>query len=465
MSTIELTSALATLGYGINVKDAAYGAVGDGLTDDTAALDAAVSACPDGGTVFLPPGVYKRTTAWVINKNINIVGAGVFTLISSASSFAPDTDPYITGTIILQTTAGTNGITLSGSGKQVNLRDFGVKFADAIRHLDTGHGIAGTPPPYLSGSDHGPMNCVWDNVYVFGTDGDHYGFYLINPIYCTLRRIYSFGGGGLYMYCDSYGGNYGNTTIEDCQLYLWQAGTSSGLYIDGRSAPGAGTGVMSLIALIRPSIYEISNTGAFPETTPPAANSTTQWGMYISNNVNNFSLFQPDIEPATSAVSIPDRQKFVDPAGYLGWDINGPQTNTIGVMKAAFYNGGRTMMSDMSFLGVVEDAVLTAGANAGTGAPTPVAASGAFAGDYAGRITFGSGSGPAAGIMAHVAYGNTRSTYVRVIVTPNNSFAKALGLYADNITSAGFDICAETAPAASQAVTKYQVSYDVASAG
>lgn len=39
----------------INVKDAAYGAVGDGVTDDRAAIQTALD---DGGWVYVPPGVY-----------------------------------------------------------------------------------------------------------------------------------------------------------------------------------------------------------------------------------------------------------------------------------------------------------------------------------------------------------------------------------------------------------------------
>ncbi|MFH8483067.1 glycerophosphodiester phosphodiesterase family protein [Streptomyces sp. NPDC018055] len=48
----------SVLGW-INVKDKAYGAKGDGTTDDTAALQAALDACPPGGTVYIPEGLYR----------------------------------------------------------------------------------------------------------------------------------------------------------------------------------------------------------------------------------------------------------------------------------------------------------------------------------------------------------------------------------------------------------------------
>lgn len=68
------------------VTDPAYGAVGDGVTDDRAAIQAAIDACKaaSGGTVYFPPGVYligqsgglglqMDTNYW----GVNLVGAGM----------------------------------------------------------------------------------------------------------------------------------------------------------------------------------------------------------------------------------------------------------------------------------------------------------------------------------------------------------------------------------------------------
>lgn len=46
----------------INVKSAPYYAVGDGVTDDTAAINAAVTALTSGGILFVPEGNYLITT-------------------------------------------------------------------------------------------------------------------------------------------------------------------------------------------------------------------------------------------------------------------------------------------------------------------------------------------------------------------------------------------------------------------
>jgi hypothetical protein len=59
---------------GINAKD--YGAVGDGVADDTAAINAAIAACPVGQAVLIPAGTYRITDRLPINKSIVVRGEG-----------------------------------------------------------------------------------------------------------------------------------------------------------------------------------------------------------------------------------------------------------------------------------------------------------------------------------------------------------------------------------------------------
>jgi hypothetical protein len=61
----------------INVKDAAYGAVGNGSADDTTAIRNAIAACPPGSAVYLPRGTYKITDTLTISKSIALRGAGM----------------------------------------------------------------------------------------------------------------------------------------------------------------------------------------------------------------------------------------------------------------------------------------------------------------------------------------------------------------------------------------------------
>jgi hypothetical protein len=52
-----------------------YGAVGDGATDDTAAIQAALAACPEGGEVFFPVGIYLISSPLQLKRNQALRGA------------------------------------------------------------------------------------------------------------------------------------------------------------------------------------------------------------------------------------------------------------------------------------------------------------------------------------------------------------------------------------------------------
>ena len=58
-----------------NVQSPQFGAKGDGVTDDTAAIQAAANSCVPGGTVYFPPGVYVTSYPIVISNRICLVGA------------------------------------------------------------------------------------------------------------------------------------------------------------------------------------------------------------------------------------------------------------------------------------------------------------------------------------------------------------------------------------------------------
>jgi hypothetical protein len=59
-----------------NAKSAPYSAKGDGVTDDSKAIQAAIDACPAGQAVLLPQGTYRVVTGLSIQKGIVLRGEG-----------------------------------------------------------------------------------------------------------------------------------------------------------------------------------------------------------------------------------------------------------------------------------------------------------------------------------------------------------------------------------------------------
>lgn len=177
-------------GAQINVLD--YGAVGDGVANDTAAIQAALTYAgsliiPDtlfpgygyevkgGATVYLPAGNYKTTASLVIPRNVSVVGAGKYsTLITSTA-----TDYIIKSTDV---------VTASGTYNKVGttFRDFSV-VGDRTLVNQVGFGLLRS------------YNNVFENITA-SRCGSH-GFVLLQCIsntFISVESIYN-GGDGLRM--------------------------------------------------------------------------------------------------------------------------------------------------------------------------------------------------------------------------------------------------------------------------
>lgn len=88
------TNWLAQASIAVNVKNPVYGAKGDGVTDDRAAIQAAIDAVAGNGTVFLPAGTYLLNSGTALNlprnaTGLRIVGAGKSNTFIKLSSGCP----------------------------------------------------------------------------------------------------------------------------------------------------------------------------------------------------------------------------------------------------------------------------------------------------------------------------------------------------------------------------------------
>lgn len=78
-----------------NVRQAPYNASGNGSTDDSGAIQAAIDSCPTGKVVYIPAGVYLLSHRIRMKSGITLRGAGMgSTILKGSSGFS---DPYLIG--------------------------------------------------------------------------------------------------------------------------------------------------------------------------------------------------------------------------------------------------------------------------------------------------------------------------------------------------------------------------------
>ena len=77
-TTRKMTLAETASGVGVGFNVRAFGAVGDGVTDDAAAFQAAATACRNagGGVVFIPKGSYYIKAPTLLDSRTTVQGVG-----------------------------------------------------------------------------------------------------------------------------------------------------------------------------------------------------------------------------------------------------------------------------------------------------------------------------------------------------------------------------------------------------
>lgn len=171
-----------------------YMAKGDGATDDTAAIQAAIDNAPVGSEIIFPPGTY-RITSLLINKALSLVGRGTI-------HRTYETGAYVASGVILEQSSGTKAIHIQAPSSSflngVQLRNF------ELRPVGDGGGT--------------------DGVYIDAPTGTGiYGVLLENV---AVRR---FGGSPVKAVGTGTGGIF-DVTFRDCNIENWT--TSTGPCVD-----------------------------------------------------------------------------------------------------------------------------------------------------------------------------------------------------------------------------------------
>jgi hypothetical protein len=304
-------------GVGISATTVNGGQAFNGVSDYTAAIQAAINATPSGGTLILPTGYAPISSALTISKSIRIMGSGCRPIAESISTDfnsinTPTVSPYLAGTVLVQNTAATDGIQVTGGGCSVDLRDFGILFGSSIIFSNTGHGINVTPPAVSSEQDNGLRSSRWQDLFVFGHDGNHYGYVVTNPVCCQFDKLQSFAGGGFHFINngvtspqDAY---YGNFQCNSCYSQTFVSGSAHGTACTNASL------FQNLEVFVRHQSTVANLSSSFGSVTPP---TSAQYEYYDDGASQNITFVQPDFETNVGSAAQPPSQRFS--IGTVGW--------------------------------------------------------------------------------------------------------------------------------------------------
>lgn len=317
---------------GTYVAPAVVGPKATGIAaTDTADLWQALNDTPDGGRLWLPssptffaydPSIHQLTSA----KNITIEGdalTATYGSVEAGNSSEEPASPFLAGAVLKVVTAGYDAIVHTGTAKTLNLRNLGILFQSGL--ASTGAGIKGRPATVSgAGHDYGLTAFVWENVLVYGHDGNHTAFDLLNSQGGLLVQCMSWGGGGLLFTTDASNvANAGNHTVIGQYAFLSKAGTAHG--IAHSAATAAGVGAVNLITYVRPQV-NVSGAAA-------TAGTQSAWNDLVGASVPaNIRVFGADFESPNPVNGVTVKQ--------------GSGTQFFGSTQVATYSLSNTVMGD-----------------------------------------------------------------------------------------------------------------------
>lgn len=471
----------------INPKDATWGAMGDNATDDTTALQNALNAAANGIFIW-PAGIYLVTASLLYPGNIKIIGAGDS---SNGTIIRVKTGTALTTPVLCAAGWYNNSTTCDSP---VEISDIQIDGNSATSGANA-HGLAAMN--YWSSFDRISINNVAGNGLLFTAhtqNGTHISNTCVEPKIGRVQ-IRTCGGHGIYVYDG--GSPLSSCTdgwLEDCivtnagarGVNLDQAAgwliTGNHIYgtvkdaifadkcyatrVIGNYIDGFGSGSSTYIAGINMNCIDGRGSSCIGNHIGFEGGSATgpYYGISINGNGSNTTTcvctgntviggsqsgsIAYDIETSSSQHGHPFYVYFHDNDGlscasYLYQDsyVTGGDLGILGHLGSLSHNAPTA----------------AAGANSGGSPPAP-ALTGCT--DISGKITFGTGTGPAAGAQCVVTFNVAYANAPKVVLTPINSASASLNLYVATTTT-NFTVSSVSAPSASQTNTVYGFFYHV----
>jgi hypothetical protein len=291
--------------------------------DDTTALQSAITAAiAVNGNVVLDGKTYRITSALGVSGGCSINGAycNIVNVSSNSATLqnlqqnVPQTNPYIQGAVLLQTTAATDILDITATNASVNLYHLGFRFSEDTKWSNTGYGVLARGPIYTIptiGNFYpvGIQDSNWKDLKCYGNDGNHYAFYKVNSMYTSMEDITNWGG-GLYCFESNAAQDFNNTypapytgsgpitgNENDSNMF--------GFWMVGGSCIG-GIAVLSTSSFA--NYINMYNAGVEALTASQYGSSTpltnSQYMIYIGSNTLHTVIYSGGVE-TTSTAALP----------------------------------------------------------------------------------------------------------------------------------------------------------------
>lgn len=212
-----------------------YGAKGDGATDDTESIQAALDAAQenDGGIVYFPAGTYIVSSALSIIKPVKMMGCGAGCFTYSAIAANNITTIKYTGLV-------------GGSMLPLNLTPAGMVIEDICFDGNNLAAFGLSLDGVIGGSFQRLFikGCTNTSIYLFPTHANN------NTLWCTFKgiRIFNSANGSIGIYFG------GNTLANTCHnLFEMTSITYSGTGSEGIRMDNADNNVLLLTTIFRNS--------------------------------------------------------------------------------------------------------------------------------------------------------------------------------------------------------------------
>ena len=287
----------------VSVKD--FGAVGNGTTDDTTAIQNAVNATPYGGTLYFPAGQYKLTNEIRLPQPITILGAG------EGQPFNGIANTATTGCYVYQSNTAKNAFTLVAGLNNYTFAQYGIcginfqniqiigSLTLSGARAQSGIGVDTT----INGGDfHIRGNSMTNCIVKFFTTGVNFvGIAYLNNFFNCIFQANDTGFSALKGSSSTQGGQtrfFGCTFDFNTKAIEWYQDTVSGadLYISGCTIADGSYGIAcnseSPLTIIGSHFESLSNGsgggyGIYIFYPVPPANPNSEGPKYI--NGNNFN--------------------------------------------------------------------------------------------------------------------------------------------------------------------------------